>query len=292
MISLLASLFAALFGLAFGSFLNVCLSRWPAGESVVKPRSHCRACHRTLTWWENIPLLSWLLLRGRCRTCKQPIPCRYPLVEAAVGLLWGLAFGQFVAWLLGDAPQDVVAVHAVQCLASMILLWLLVALASLDAEHLWLPDWLTIPGAILGLAAEGLRVWLQASAQTSDTPIPSPFAALAVRTLEALGVAALILLIRWVYQLIRKREGLGMGDAKLMALLTAWLGLPGAMLSFVVGVSLGTLAALLVLLKPRHEGESWAQMKLPLGTFLCAGGIVSALWGQSIIDLYMRWAGL
>jgi leader peptidase (prepilin peptidase)/N-methyltransferase len=288
MIELLATLFAALAGLAFGSFLNVCLSRWPEGESVVKPRSHCRTCNRTLTWWENIPLLSWLALRGRCRTCKSPIGWRYPLVEAAMGLLWGLAFGRFVARLLGDVPAGALALYAVECAGTMILLWLLVALAALDAEHLWLPDWLTIPGAVLGLLAEGLRAWLQNNGITS----PSPLEAVLVRALEAIGVAALILLIRALYGLLRRREGLGLGDAKLLALLAAWLGLPGAALAFVVGVVLGTLAALVALLQPRRDNqEPWAQMKLPLGTFLCLGGILSNLWGQPIIKIYLKWAG-
>ncbi len=88
MIRILATLFAALLGLAFGSFLNVCLSRWPEGESVVSPRSHCRDCDHTLAWWENLPLVSWMALRGRCRKCGARISWRYPLVELIVGLLW------------------------------------------------------------------------------------------------------------------------------------------------------------------------------------------------------------
>src|SRR6266567_7444702 len=95
MIRILVTVFAALLGLAFGSFLNVCLSRWPEGESVVKPRSHCRTCNRTLTWWENIPVLSWLFLRGRCRTCGTKIHWRYPLVEAAVAILWAICAWRF-----------------------------------------------------------------------------------------------------------------------------------------------------------------------------------------------------
>src|SRR5579864_8525866 len=89
MIRTFGTLAASLLGLVFGSFLNVCLSRWPEGESIVKPRSHCRACTRPLLWWENIPVLSWLALGGRCRTCNATIHWRYPLIEAAVGTLWG-----------------------------------------------------------------------------------------------------------------------------------------------------------------------------------------------------------
>jgi leader peptidase (prepilin peptidase)/N-methyltransferase len=112
--------------------------------------------------------------------------------------------------------------------------------------------------------------------------------------LDIFIAASLILLIRWLYWLIRRREGIGLGDAKLMALLAAWLGLPGALLAFGIGVVLGALAAVVVLVVPsaRRESETWAMSKLPLGTFLCIGGIVSSLWGQPILAVYLRWAGL
>ena len=111
--------------------------------------------------------------------------------------------------------------------------------------------------------------------------------------LGILAAAGLILLIRWIYWLIRRREGVGLGDAKLMALLAAWLGLPQTLLAFGVGVTLGALAAIvmLVLPKARRDSESWAASKLPLGTFLCIGGIVSSLWGKPILDAYLRLAG-
>jgi len=109
----------------------------------------------------------------------------------------------------------------------------------------------------------------------------------------ALAAAALILLIRWVYWLFRRREGIGLGDAKLMALLAAWLGLPGALLAFGLGIVLGSVVAVVLLAIPsaRTNTSSWAMTKLPLGTFLCIGGIVCALWGQPIIAAYLRWAG-
>ena len=110
-------------------------------------------------------------------------------------------------------------------------------------------------------------------------------------TLAIFAAAGLILLIRWIYWLIRKREGIGLGDAKLMAMLGAWLGLPGALLSFGIGVMLGAMVGVVVLIRGRRDGESVALTKLPLGTFLCIGGIVSSLWGQQIIGAYMRWAG-
>jgi leader peptidase (prepilin peptidase)/N-methyltransferase len=113
------------------------------------------------------------------------------------------------------------------------------------------------------------------------------------RLLAILAAAALILLIRWLYWLIRRREGIGLGDAKLMALLAAWLGLPRALLAFGLSVVLGTLVAVVLRLLPsaQRDSESWWLSKFPLGTFLCIGGIVSSLWGQPILSAYLRWAG-
>jgi leader peptidase (prepilin peptidase)/N-methyltransferase len=112
--------------------------------------------------------------------------------------------------------------------------------------------------------------------------------------LGAIGAAFLVLLIRWIYWITRRREGIGLGDAKLMAMLGAWLGLSGALLSFAIGVMLGAVFALVILAVPaaRRESDTWLLSKLPLGTFLCIGGIVSALWGQPIIAAYLRWVGL
>ena len=163
--------------------------------------------------------------------------------------------------------------------------WILIALAVLDAENLWLPDFLTIPGIVLGLLLNWF-FWARGNQH---------FVIHASASLSRSGCACggkLVLLIRWGYWLIRRREGIGLGDAKLMALLAAWLGLPRALLSFGIGVLVGALLALIVLLMPRREAEErWGLLKLPLGTFLCIGGILSALWGQPIIAAYLRWAG-
>jgi leader peptidase (prepilin peptidase)/N-methyltransferase len=275
------TVFAALLGLAFGSFLNVCLSRWPEGESIVKPRSHCRSCGRVLKWWENVPLVSWVALRGRCRGCGTRIAWRYVAVEAAVGGLWGL-----VAWRsLAESPlfPSMTASPPAKAVALAVFLWLLVALAVLDAENLWIPDFLTLPGIGVGLLVTMLF----------EAKGNSLLRAVFYRIIGLLAAAGVVLVIRWAYWLLRRREGIGLGDAKLMALLAAWLGLPGALLAFALGVLLGAAMALLRLVVPaeRREEESWALNKLPLGTFLCIGGIVSTLWGQPIIAAYLRWAG-
>jgi leader peptidase (prepilin peptidase)/N-methyltransferase len=293
-IRILGTIFAALAGLAFGSFLNVCLTRWPQGESITRPRSHCRNCARTLAWWENVPLVSWLALRGRCRTCGAWIGWRYPLVELAVGGLWAIVTWRFLdASVLSALPESALLYGLARSIGRAIFCWLLVALAALDAEHLWLPDWLTWPGIALGFAYSVVPLPFRATFALFRWG-HNPHLQAAIASLLAILVAGgLILLIRWLYKLIRHREGVGLGDAKLMALLAAWLGLEGALLSFAIGVVLGAVVALLLLAAPskRPEEEGWALKKLPLGTFLCIGGIVSALWGQPIVNAYLRWAG-
>ncbi len=303
MIRILGTILAALLGLAFGSFLNVCLSRWPKGESVVKPRSHCRNCGRTLAWWENIPLLSWLALRGRCRTCRAKISWRYPLVELAIGVLSAVTIWQiFPAMLSPDLSLTegplifLYASGADVAIGRFILYWLLVALAVVDAENLWLPNWLTIPGIILGILFTSshfvLGEWLAEGPYISILGTLSN--SLIGSAVAIVAAGGLILLIRWTYWLIRKREGIGLGDAKLMAMLGAWLGLSGALLSFAIGVLLGAVFALVVLAVPaaRRESDTWLLSKMPLGTFLCVGGIISALWGQPLIAAYLRLVGL
>ncbi|MGA9672695.1 MAG: prepilin peptidase [Terracidiphilus sp.] len=302
MIRIFGTIFAGLLGLAFGSFLNVCLTRWPQGESIVHPRSHCRNCDHTLSGWENIPLVSWLALRGRCRNCKTPISWRYPLVELAVGALWAHEVWIFLAPALDpNVPSISPFLHynvynsLGAAVGKMIFLWLLIALAALDAEQLWLPDFLTLTGIALGVV--GSAIHRAVGDRYSDAPSPSAIRegveTAIVSAFAILAAALLILIIRWLYKLIRHREGIGLGDVKLMALLAAWLGISGALLSFAIGVVLGALVAVVLLIAPRKESDSseWSLRKLPLGTFLCIGGIISALSGQPIIAAYLHWAG-
>ena len=291
MIRILGTIFAGLLGLSFGSFLNVCLSRWPEGESVVRPRSHCRNCDHELAWWENVPVISWFALRGRCRECHARIGFRYPSVELAVGALWAIETWDWS----GDSFEHLLLVGFPLAGLGLISLklafyWILVALAFFDAENLWLPDRLTLSGIALGFT------YIFAEMRLAHRFFIFNRGYLYAATYLLGGVlaaAALILLIRWIYWLIRRREGMGLGDAKLMALLAAWLGLPGALLAFGIGAVVGALTALALLAVPaaRRNSESWAAIKLPFGTFLCVGGIVSGIWGQPIINAYLRWAG-
>ncbi len=298
MYRILGTTFAALAGLAFGSFLNVVVTRWPAEESVVRPGSHCRNCDRFLSWWENIPVLSWILLKGRCRTCRSWIGWRYPLVELAVAVSWALAVWNFAGWRPDSiSASGGMAVSILSLAGQIVFFWLMVALAALDAENLWLPDAITLPGIGLGI----LLVVLEAA----FTPV-SPFlaateSAAVIVARAAIGAGAgiliaagLILFIRWIYWLIRRREGIGLGDVKLVAMLVAWLGFFPGMLAFGLGVALGAAVALvlLVVFMMQSKTEEWALTKLPLGTFLCIGGIISGLWAQKIIGAYMYLSGI
>jgi leader peptidase (prepilin peptidase) / N-methyltransferase len=303
MIRALGTIIAALLGLAFGSFLNVCVTRWPEGESIVAPRSHCRNCGRTLVWHENIPLASWLALRGRCRGCGAWIGWRYPLVELAVGVAWAIAAWQAIpAIMTPEATATGVFDAALICVEKMILSWLLIALAVLDAEFLWLPDRLTLGGAVLGLPFVFLRFgvhWLWRSAPLHWTSGLEMHRAHVYEALVHWGIGvllapAIILFTRWAYRAVRKQEGMGLGDAKLMLLLAVWLGLSHTLLAFVLGVAFGTAFALVLLIFPaarREAGTKWSVSKLPFGTFLCLGGLVSAFWGTPMINAYLHAAG-
>jgi leader peptidase (prepilin peptidase) / N-methyltransferase len=293
MLRILGTIFAALLGLCFGSFLNVCLSRWPTGESIVHPRSHCRDCARTLAWWENIPLISWTALRGRCRTCSTWISIRYPLVEATVGALWAYEASLIFNWGKGIFTIPALLHHIegpIIASGMALFLWVVVALAILDAENFWLPDAITLPMSGAGVILTVLRNrYLYKLTYDFGPPTPPLAPGLLRCVIDIAVAAAIILLIRFLYQLIRRREGLGLGDAKLMAMLAAWLGLPGALLSLFLGVVLGALFAVTTLAaRSRRTQTAWATTQLPLGTFLCIGGIISALWGQPIIESYFR----
>jgi leader peptidase (prepilin peptidase)/N-methyltransferase len=254
-------------GLVFGSFLNVCIARLPLGESIVRPRSHCRECGLTLTWWENLPLASWLALRGRCSHCHAPIAWRYPLVELGLAVLW-----TFSVWRFGITFS---ALHAA------VLCFLLLGLLCTDAETMLLPDVLTIPGVALGLVLRDL-----AAAPGSRQH------ALLTGVAGALIGALTLLAIYGIYYLLRRRAGLGWGDIKLVAMLGAFLGPLGVALSFALGTLLAALAALILLIRMRsYQAEDktpWATWALPFGSFLCLAGIFTLFWGESTLKWYLQ----
>ena len=297
-LQLVGTIFAALLGLAFGSCLNVFLTRFPEGESIVTPRSHCRHCEQTLTWWENLPLLSWIMLRGRCRSCRAWIGLRYPFIELAVGLLWAACWIRFGQPLFAPdlAPGLTILHPAIQSLiqvaGSAVLVWLLIALAALDAEHFWLPDWLTLPGIAAGFLFTLLQAWardiqsVQVVRFVQFVQAGNLLHAAWHALIAILASAGLILILRLGYWLVRRREGIGLGDAKLMALLAAWFGFRGAMESFFFAILVATAAAILwlAILATRRDTGKWAQMPLPLGTFLCVAGLLEIFCPQWLLN--------
>ena len=293
---LLTTVIAGLMGLAAGSFLNVCISRWPEGKSVVKPRSYCPSCERPLKWWENIPLISWLALRGRCRTCRAWIGWRHLIVELAVGGLWA-----FTAWqtLSASGLAEFAALSYTAMLdgvAQMAFMWMLVGLAACDAENFWLPDRLTFPGILLGFFLSLAHPALDTYYVSGDFEQWKHRTSLAIAYwfLSVVIPTGIIVIIRYGYRLIRGREGMGAGDVKLMAMLGGWLGVKVSLIAFGIGVVTAAAYALVLVANPAMRGQHkpWLEEKLPFGSFLSFGGIIGGLWGVPILAAYMAWAGM
>ncbi len=265
---MLISIFAVLLGLAFGSFLNVCISRLPRHESVVRPRSRCPQCRTPILDRDNIPVLSWVLLRGLCRSCGARIPVRYPLVEAVTAALFLLCYFEFGLTLHG--------------VASAVLCWLLLGLAIMDAETLRLPDALTLPGIALGICASSFQIGF------GVVPVFSLRGAVQ-SLLWAACAAALIFLIRGLYWLVRRREGIGLGDAKLLAMVAAWLGPWQAGLVLFLAVICAAAYGLGVIAWSgmQRSTENGYTARIPLGAFLCAAGILAIFEGDSILAWYL-----
>jgi leader peptidase (prepilin peptidase)/N-methyltransferase len=299
---------AFLVGLLFGSLLNVCIARLPMHESIVKPRSHCPRCGAMIAWYDNIPLLSFILLRAKCRKCKAQIPWRYPLVELAVGvwfyrpalILYGV-YQYHVYWdFARPNPSDEISA-IVSALALAILGFLLIGLMVMDWRMQTLPDAFTLTGTAIGFALTCVQALFLAPgegdvhlkhamrmsspgsmAATGDVFLTGPEALVLGRIAAIAGAAALVLLIRWLYKKLRGQEGLGLGDAKLMAMIAAFLGWWPAMLALFVGVVLCASYAVVLLARRRADGYT----RLPLGTFLSIGGLLAALFGTGIIEWY------
>jgi leader peptidase (prepilin peptidase) / N-methyltransferase len=262
---------AFIFGLLIGSFLNVCIHRWTRNRSVIKPRSHCVRCRKTIAWYDNIPLVSYIALKGRCRHCNARISLRYPVVELATGML----FFYFVSTL---GPS---AAALKMCAFTAIL----VALIFSDLEKRILPDEFTKGGIAIGLAfalfvpvpdiiAQSLY-WL---ATRNDLPdwLKSP----AESAVGALLPALFLWGGGWLYFKIRHREGLGLGDVKLIAMVGSFLGLRGALFTLIVGSLAGSIVSLLYI---KLTGKDAATYELPFGTFLGAAALAAAIGAEKLL---------
>jgi leader peptidase (prepilin peptidase)/N-methyltransferase len=238
-------------GLCVGSFLNVCTYRLPLGESIVHPRSRCTSCGRTLTWFDNLPVLSWAALGGRCRTCKQPVSWMYPAVEVVTALVFVITYLTYGLTLLS--------------LVRVVFACALIVLFVTDLQHKILPNVITLPGIVVGFVCS---VFLPPGWMSS---------------LIGLAVGGgFLLAIAEAYYRIRGQEGLGMGDVKLLAMIGAFLGWKLVLLTLVFASFTGSLAGGVLI----ASGRGNMKYALPFGTFLAVGALFAATWGEPIADWY------
>ena len=259
---MLETVLALLFGLLIGSFLNVCIYRLPRDLSVVRPRSYCPLCEHPIAWYDNIPLLSYVLLRWRCRHCGGKIPVRYPAVELLTGVLFAAA-----VWLHGTGLPAVKL-----CIFSA----LLVELMFSDIEERILPDEFTLGGALAGLLLAFFVPMDQGLVYVLMSPGPNPvIVSIAESAAGALLTSGAMWLVGWLYQKIRHREGLGFGDIKMMALIGAFLGLHQTLFVLILGSIAGSVIGLFFIYIARKDASTY---ELPYGTFLGAAAVFYAFF--------------
>src|SRR5688572_8329735 len=268
-------LFTVLIGLAVGSFLNVCISRIPLEESVVSPRSRCPQCKKPIANRDNIPILSYVLLGGRCRNCKKKISIRYPFIEGLTAVVAGLLYLKFdigVEWV----------VYFLFCAA-------LIALAFIDADHRILPDVITLNGLWIGIAIS-VFLWLPGpliARLIQFAGIENPTARLISIVSSLIGAAVgggLLWFVREAYFRFRGVEGMGFGDVKMMAMVGAFIGTALTLFTILIGSILGSLIGLTLM---RFAGKD-REYELPFGTFLSMGAILAVLYGNELITLYLK----
>jgi len=264
---------AFVLGLVVGSFLNVCILRIPAGESIVLPASHCPKCGKAIAPYDNVPVLSWLWLRGRCRNCKAPIAALYPAVELLTGLLFALC-------ALAFGFQLPALKWAVFCA-------LLVVLAITDLRERILPDKVNLTGAVLGLAwsavlpvDDGTALWL--AGRLFAFPPPARVLSFADALVGAVAGAGILWIFAEGYFRLRGREGMGLGDVKMMAMAGTFLGPKAAVLTIMAGALLGSVLGALFMLFRRTGSE----YELPFGTFLAAAALLVVFYGPPVLSWY------
>jgi leader peptidase (prepilin peptidase) / N-methyltransferase len=266
---LIEAILALLFGLVIGSFLNVCVYRWPRDLSVVRPRSHCTSCDKMIAGYDNVPLFSFLLLRGRCRHCKARISVRYPIVE----LLTGALFFYFVYTL---APT-------VAALKMCVLAALLVGLTFSDLEERILPDEFTKGGLALGFVFALFVTVPDTFGQSILWLLGVDVTGRAASVTEAVFGSALPAFFLWsagaIYFRIRHKEGLGFGDVKLIAMVGSFLGLTGALWTLIAG---GVAGSILGSIYVKVTGKEFGTYELPFGSFLGIAALALAVWHKGM----------
>ena len=284
MIDILEAIYVFAVGACMGSFLNVCIGRWPEGLSIVKPRSRCTKCGHQIKATENIPLVSWLLLRGRCSGCGERISIQYPIVELLVGLLWLAAFLQFGLSFTA---------FRVAVLATVLL-----GISITDAKHFLIPDGFTVFGVFFVLLTSFVALYLGES-----FPFAGPWEAV-------LGMcvgAGAISIVGWLGEVWLKRPAMGFGDVTLMAVVGAAVGPTRALLTIFIGAVLAPIVLLGVVYPLSARGladdagqtelalearSGWRRRELPFGVFLAPAAVIALLWGDTIVAWYLRISGL
>jgi leader peptidase (prepilin peptidase) / N-methyltransferase len=270
---LIEALLAALAGLLIGSFLNVCIYRLPRDLSVVSPRSFCPECDRGIAWYDNVPLLSYVLLRGRCRQCGTRIPIRYPLVEFLTAACFFAA-----VWV---RPHGIDGVAIKYCVFAAIVITLVFS----DFEERILPDEFTLGGVAIGLVIAVLVPSTNMSLlRFFMSSIQNPrVVSLIEAAFAALFSSMALWLVGFIYQKLRHREGLGLGDVKMVAMIGAFLGLQFVLLTLIVGSLLGAVVGLCYIF---FTGKDASTYELPFGAFLGIAAIGVAFWGEIMITWY------
>jgi leader peptidase (prepilin peptidase)/N-methyltransferase len=269
---------AGVFGAIIGSFLNVVIHRVPLEESIVFPNSRCPSCGVVIAFYDNVPVLSWVMLGAKCRGCKERISFRYPAVELLTAVL-------FVAVAMHDGlsvalPFDLVFVSA------------LVALIFIDAEHMILPNAITYPGMVFAVVARLAIPYLSGNWHFDDLPslsqgafsgMPVWVTSLAGAAIGALIGGGSLWLMGWTWEKLRGIEAMGLGDVKMMFMVGAYLGWRLTILTIFVGVLSGSIIGVLMMARQRDRNM---QMLLPFGIFLGLGAIGSLLFGSHLVEWY------
>src|SRR5271156_3035848 len=271
--AILFGIFAFLFGLIIGSFLNVCILRIPGGKSIVMPASACPKCGDPIRPYDNIPVLSYLILRGKCRKCKTPISPMYPLVELLTGLLFLACYGVFGL--------------TIEALKWAIFSAVMIVLVFTDLRERLLPDVVNYTGLALGLAlsfftkpTDGSALWL--ANHIFDFPPPAPVLSFADALLGAALGSGLLWLVSEAYFRLRGREGMGLGDVKMMLMAGAFLGAKRTLLTILAGSLLGSLLGLAFILARRKESN----YELPFGSFLGMAALLVVFFGTPVVNWY------
>ena len=257
------TLLAFFFGACWGSFLNVCIHRIPREESVVAPRSHCPGCGYMIPWFDNIPLVSWLALRGRCRKCRMPISPRYFLVELLTAVLFLMTWNHYgFDW---------------RTLVFWLAIFGLILATFVDLEHMIIPDRCSIGGMILGVLCSLAVPSLHGQATVLRSGVHSAIGL-------AVGFGSLWL-VGWVGKLIFKKDAMGFGDVKLMGAIGAFLGAPAVLFTIMLSAMLGSAAGGYLILSGRKEWQS----RIPYGPYIAAAAVVWILGGHGWWEMYVRY---